>query len=242
MDVPGGLAPEPGQGVLPARRWVERSLGTWNALVFLAWAAGPFFAAGDAGWPRGWAHLLTLAACVVIHRGYVTRRDPDLLRRRRRIGAGTRGWDLWWNALFWPLMAAIAVAAGLDARRGAGLAVWSWPVGAALLAVGFALSAAAMAVNPFFEGTVRIQSEAGHHPVEAGPYARIRHPGYAGLVLWACATPLLLGSARAFAAALVAAAWVVLRTALEDAMLRRELPGYLGYAGRVRWRLVPGLW
>jgi protein-S-isoprenylcysteine O-methyltransferase Ste14 len=33
-----------------------------------------------------------------------------------------------------------------------------------------------------------------------------------------------------------------MRTALEDAMLRRELPGYTEYAGRTRFRLVPGLW
>jgi len=35
---------------------------------------------------------------------------------------------------------------------------------------------------------------------------------------------------------------VVLRTALEDRMLRDELEGYGEYAERVRWRLVPGVW
>jgi protein-S-isoprenylcysteine O-methyltransferase Ste14 len=40
----------------------------------------------------------------------------------------------------------------------------------------------------------------------------------------------------------IAGAWVVVRTALEDAMLRRELPGYAQYATRVGHRLVPGLW
>ncbi len=37
-------------------------------------------------------------------------------------------------------------------------------------------------------------------------------------------------------------AWIALRTALEDAFLRRELPGYADYARRVRYRLVPGIW
>jgi protein-S-isoprenylcysteine O-methyltransferase Ste14 len=40
----------------------------------------------------------------------------------------------------------------------------------------------------------------------------------------------------------LAAAWVVVRTALEDRMLRRGLAGYEAYAGRVRWRLLPGAW
>jgi len=43
-------------------------------------------------------------------------------------------------------------------------------------------------------------------------------------------------------AALAASAWIVLRTALEDATLRRELPGYEDYSRRTRSRLVPGIW
>jgi len=224
--------------------WAQRLLSAWSLAVFAGWLLGPFLAAGSARWARGWAHLALLAACLAGHRALVARRNPALLRRRRRIGPGTPGWDLWWNAAFWPLMAAVAVAAGLEARRGppgAGWA-WAWPAGLALVAGGFALSAAAMAANPFFEGTVRLQPEAGQRPVDAGPYARLRHPGYAGLVLWALGTPLLLGSALAVPPALLAAGWVALRTALEDRLLRRGLPGYAGYAARVRFRLVPGLW
>jgi protein-S-isoprenylcysteine O-methyltransferase Ste14 len=219
-----------------------RVLGTWNALVFLAWAAGPFLAVRDALWPRGWAYLVLVLVCVAGHRAYIARRNPELLRRRRRIGAETKIWGLWWNALFWPLMAAIAIAAGLDARRGAPLPAWTFVPGAAVLATGLALSAAAFVADPFFEGTVRIQAALGQHPVDVGPYRRIRHPGYAGLILWALASPLALGSAPAFCPAVAAAAWVVLRTALEDATLQRELPGYVEYAQRVRWRLLPGLW
>jgi protein-S-isoprenylcysteine O-methyltransferase Ste14 len=34
----------------------------------------------------------------------------------------------------------------------------------------------------------------------------------------------------------------VIRTALEDRTLRRELPGYEEYARRMRYRLIPYLW
>ena len=38
------------------------------------------------------------------------------------------------------------------------------------------------------------------------------------------------------------AALLLVRTALEDRTLRQELEGYEGFAGRVRWRLVPYMW
>jgi protein-S-isoprenylcysteine O-methyltransferase Ste14 len=221
---------------------VERLLRTWNALVLMAWATVPFLVAGI-GWTRGWLHVAALAAALITHGRYVACRNPALRERRSRIRVGTKRWDLWWNALFWPLLASAAVTAALEVRRGGSpMPSWTWPLGVAVLAAGFALSGAAMAANPFFEGVVRIQREVGHRTVEDGPYRRVRHPGYTGLALWALATPLLVGSSWAFVPALATVAWVVLRTALEDAVLRRELPGYADYARRVKQRLLPGVW
>lgn len=226
----------------PPRPRVERLLRAWNALVFAVWAAVPILIAGI-GWKRGWLHVAALVTGAIMHGRHVARRNPALRERRSRIRVGTKQWDLWWNALFWPLLASVALTAALEVRAGGSpMPAWTWPLGIALLAAGFALSAAAMAVNPFFEGVVRVQREVGHRTVEHGPYRRIRHPGYAGLALWALATPLVLGSSWAFVPALVTAAWLVARTALEDAVLRRELPGYIAYAHRVKQRLVPGLW
>jgi protein-S-isoprenylcysteine O-methyltransferase Ste14 len=35
---------------------------------------------------------------------------------------------------------------------------------------------------------------------------------------------------------------LVVRTVLEDRTLQEELEGYKEYAGRVRYRLIPGVW
>jgi protein-S-isoprenylcysteine O-methyltransferase Ste14 len=35
---------------------------------------------------------------------------------------------------------------------------------------------------------------------------------------------------------------LIIRTALEDKMLQDELDGYREYAGRVCYRLLPGVW
>lgn len=61
-------------------------------------------------------------------------------------------------------------------------------------------------------------------------------------MLWAIGTPLLVRSTWAVGPAVATAAWIVLRTALEDATLKRELAGYQDYCLRTRARLLPGVW
>jgi protein-S-isoprenylcysteine O-methyltransferase Ste14 len=51
-------------------------------------------------------------------------------------------------------------------------------LGYLLLTTGTAITAWTRTVNRFFEPGVRIQIEGGHHVVDAGPYAIVRHPGY----------------------------------------------------------------
>jgi protein-S-isoprenylcysteine O-methyltransferase Ste14 len=65
---------------------------------------------------------------------------------------------------------------------------------------------------------------------------------YVGAILMYLATPLILGSLLALAVSCVMIALFVWRTAREDETLRQELPGYLEYAGRTRFRLAPGVW
>lgn len=215
----------------------------WNLAVFAVWIVLPFVLAGSATWRPGWVHVGVVAVAVLAESAFVARKNPELKTRRKQIGAGTKAWDLAWNVAYWPLMASIAVVGGLEhGIHGSSLPAWAMVLGVTVAAAGFVLSAWAMGTNPYFEGTVRIQSEVGHRVFEGGPYQRVRHPGYLGLVLWALGTPLILRSAWSIGAALAAAAWVVLRTALEDATLKRELAGYEEYVGRTRFRLVPGIW
>jgi protein-S-isoprenylcysteine O-methyltransferase Ste14 len=54
--------------------------------------------------------------------------------------------------------------------------------------------------------------------------------------------PLALGSWWALIPGGLLALLFVVRTALEDRMLRDELPGYLAYTRRTCYRLIPGIW
>jgi protein-S-isoprenylcysteine O-methyltransferase Ste14 len=87
-----------------------------------------------------------------------------------------------------------------------------------------------------------MQTERQHTVVSSGPYRWVRHPGYLGTILMHLGVPFLLGSLWALIPGVLAAAVLVVRTALEDRALHAELPGYTAYAARVRWRLLPGVW
>jgi protein-S-isoprenylcysteine O-methyltransferase Ste14 len=53
---------------------------------------------------------------------------------------------------------------------------------------------------------------------------------------------LILGSNWALAIAGIMAVIVIVRTALEDRILQRELPGFREFTAVTRWRLAPGIW
>ncbi len=77
---------------------------------------------------------------------------------------------------------------------------------------------------------------------DTGPYRIVRHPGYAGGVLPPFAMALALDSVWVLIPAVAAVVVAVVRTTLEDRTLQEELPGYREYAGRVRYRLIPGIY
>ena len=215
-----------------------------TAALLVVFAAILFLSAGRADWPTAWFYLAIMTANVLANFAYLRARNPELIAARSRFGKGTKTWDKIWMALFGPLFVSVYVVAGLDAGRFG----WStmplslWPLGLALFLPGSALFTWSMGVNPFFEKTVRIQTERGHRVIDTGPYRFVRHPGYTGFLGWILSAPMLLGSWWAFLPAAIALAGVVVRTALEDRTLRAELPGYTDYARRVRFRLIPGVW
>jgi protein-S-isoprenylcysteine O-methyltransferase Ste14 len=99
-----------------------------------------------------------------------------------------------------------------------------------------------MMVNTHFETTVRIQNDRGHKVITDGPYKMVRHPGYVGAILWVVATPLIIGSIVGLIPAVIACFVLIIRTLFEDSTLHRELDGYAEYAGKIKYRLLPGIW
>lgn len=77
---------------------------------------------------------------------------------------------------------------------------------------------------------------------ESGPYRFVRHPGYLGsLLIW---TGFSLTSGSVSVVGLVSG-WLIpayrQRISAGESLLRRDLPGYEDYAGRVKM-FIPGIW
>jgi protein-S-isoprenylcysteine O-methyltransferase Ste14 len=138
----------------------------------------------------------------------------------------------------------VQLVCGLDKRLGwsADVSVAQQVSAAVASVAGVAITAWAMAVNRYFSAVVRIQTDRGHSVVAAGPYRYVRHPGYAGMLLVTLSGPILLGTLWGLVPAGLVAGTFVLRSALEDRTLRRELAGYADYARDVRSRLIPAVW
>ena len=203
-----------------------------------------FWPAGRIDWLNGWLYIGVVIVNFAINFTYLRKVNPDVIEARTHFGTGTKGWDIVWSIAFGPLFCAIYVVAGLDAVRyeWTTMAPLWWVVGLIVFIPGTVLFTWSMGVNPFFEKTVRIQSERGHHVIDSGPYQFVRHPGYVGFFSWCFSAPFFLGSWWAFLPAAIAAGGIVVRTALEDRTLHAELDGYAEYAQRVRYRLIPGIW
>lgn len=216
------------------------------ALVGLVvlFAALLFIPAGRLDWGAGWLYLFSTLLYISGNYLYLNRYNPELIEHRMHIGKGTKSWDKWWLAVFTLLFMAVYVVAAADGGRYG----WSrmesslWFVGVVLFVGGAILVTWAMGVNPFFEKTVRIQTERSHHVIDTGPYQYVRHPGYAGFFGWILGAPLMLESWWAFVPAVLCLLAVFIRTQLEDRTLKAELPGYAQYIEQVRYRLIPGIW
>ena len=217
------------------------SLATTLAVM----GAALFLSAGTLQWPHGLAFLAVFFILVLVSIAWLWRVNPEIFAARRRVtGEGTKSWDVVLISILLAGFLAVLIVAGLDGGRfyWAPAPFWVVLVGYVLLLLGCLGSGWAQAVNRHFEPSVRIQTDRDHHVITTGPYAFVRHPGYVSGALLVVGIALALGSLWALLPAALVGVVLVIRTNLEDATLQRELPGYAGYAARVRRKWIPGVW
>jgi len=211
--------------------------GVMGALFFLS--------AGTFAWPGAWVYLVVMVGLSFTLGMTLARRDPGLMNERLRspIQKNQTGAD---KVLLSILLIGIfgwQIFMGFDFRFGwSAVPVWVKVVGALVLLVGIWICYLTMLENSFAAPVVKIQDERGQHVITTGPYSYVRHPMYAGAILFFAGTALLLGSWWGLALVLVFVVLLAIRTFIEEKTLRIGLRGYDDYVTRVRYRLIPMVW
>lgn len=170
---------------------------------------------------------------------------PQLLQERSKPGEGTKQWDKAILGLSFLVTLAMFIVAGLDSGRYHWSPQFHWSLyllGIILTASGQLIFLIAQKQNKFFSSTVRIQSDREHTVCENGLYSLVRHPAYMGSVIQSLGFPLLFGSLWSIIPVFLSIVLLITRTCLEDRTLKNELKGYVEYAGRTRYKMIPFAW
>jgi len=136
---------------------------------------------------------------------------------------------------------ALPVFAALDHRFG-----WSHMppaaalVGDALVIAGFMIQLLVFRENTYGASTIVVA--AGQTVIATGPYAIVRHPMYAGVLVMMAGVPVALGSWWGLLLLAIQIPMLGWRILDEEALLTRDLPGYADYKARVPNRLLPYVW
>jgi len=115
-------------------------------------------------------------------------------------------------------------------------------LGIFLFLAGWWIAYFALSKNVFAAPVVKLQEERAQKVVDTGVYGVVRHPMYAGGILFIVGIPLWLESYAGALLTLVPVATLVLRILFEERFLTRKLKDYEAYMKKVRYRLIPFLW
>jgi protein-S-isoprenylcysteine O-methyltransferase Ste14 len=174
---------------------------------------------------------------------YLSLKDPELLERRKKIGPAAEQRTS--QKIIMPLtligVAALLIFPALDHRF-----AWS-PVpeyvslgGDVLIALAFLGYYFVFKENSYGGSTIEIVAD--QKVITTGPYALVRHPMYAAVLVMVVGVPLALGSLWGLAVLALTVPVLIWRILDEEKLLKQDLPGYTEYAQKVRYRLVPYLW
>jgi len=174
---------------------------------------------------------------------YVAKYDPALLKRRTEAGISHEkepAQKIIISFLF-AAFPALLVLPALDHRFGWSSVPWfASAFGDALLAFSFYIFYLVSKVNTYAAANVRV--EEGQKVISTGMYGFVRHPMYFGALFLLVGTPIALGSWWSLLVVPVFIPILVVRTLNEEKVLARDLPGYVEYMQKVRYRLVPHIW
>jgi protein-S-isoprenylcysteine O-methyltransferase Ste14 len=219
-----------------------RNVKTLGGLVLLVLfiAVLLFAPAGTFRYWQAWTFLAVYFAASLAVTLYLMKQDPELLQRRMSAGPLAEKAPVQKIIMSFTSLGFIGllVIPALDHRF-----AWSHIppyvalAGDLLVVLGWLVIFFVFRENSFASATIELAQD--QKVISTGPYALVRHPMYVGGLVMMLGMPIALGPAWGvliIVAMIPALTWRLLD---EEKFLARNLPGYLEYQNRTRYRLVP---
>jgi len=197
--------------------------------------------AGSLKYWQAWLFCVVIFAPVFFVVSYFLKRSPEFLERRMKFKEKEIEQKKIIKISNLAFFIGILIP-GFDYRFGWSVVpVWLVLISDVIILAGYFLVFLVFKENVFAGRTIEIFK--GQKVINTGPYAVIRHPMYAGVIPMYLFMPLALGSFWAVIPFIpVVFIIIVLRILNEEEVLKRDLPGYVGYCKKVRYRLIPFVW
>jgi protein-S-isoprenylcysteine O-methyltransferase Ste14 len=173
---------------------------------------------------------------------YLAFLDPELLERRKQVAPAAESLAERIFVIFGLVSTfGLMIFCAFDLRFGwSRVPLWASLVGDLCLIASFLLYYLVFQVNSFASSS--IQTYAGQKVIATGPYAFVRHPKYVGDLFLIIGIPLAIGSWWGLAVLLLSFVSLAWRILDEEKLLKKDLPGYVEYTQKVRYRLIPYIW
>ncbi|MCQ3937224.1 MAG: isoprenylcysteine carboxylmethyltransferase family protein [Chloroflexi bacterium] len=199
-----------------------------------------FLPAGTWNYWQAWMYIGVLFVPMLFVLAYFMKNDPGLLERRMKMREqrGQQRRILGISVLFFILAYLIP---GFDIRYGwSNMPAWVSIAAAAVMFLSYLLVFRTMQVNSYLSRVIEVAEN--QKVVDTDVYGWVRHPMYVGMTVVYVVSPIVLGSWWAVIPALVIVPVIVFRILDEEKALEQELPGYVEYKQKVKYRLIPFVW
>jgi protein-S-isoprenylcysteine O-methyltransferase Ste14 len=212
------------------------------ALAVLLWLV-LFLPAGSLNYWQAWTYWLVFLACVSAISVYFLKKDLNLIVGRLKAGPGaekekTQKVTQVFVSIFFILLILIP---SLDHHfQWSNVPAFLVAIGDTFVAVGLFTVFLVFRENSFTSTVIEVNKD--QKVISTGPYGVVRHPMYSGALLMLLFTPLALGSFWGLLAFPPMLVTIAFRLAEEEKFLLKNLPGYIEYRQKIRYRLIPIIW
>ena len=199
-----------------------------------------FLSAGTFDFWNGWLFMGLLFIPMFIAGIVMFFMSPELLKKR--LNAKEESEEQKQVILYSGLMFIIGfVLAGLNYR-------FDWIIlpnviviiASVIFLISYILYAEVLRENEFLSRTIEIQKN--QRVIDTGLYGIVRHPMYGITFFLFLSMPLILGSVISFLIFLIYPFIIIKRLKNEEKFLEENLPGYMEYKKKVKYRLIPFIW